>query len=75
MFVCFCFFCFVGTTSAFVCFILPAAFAIRLDSTGRMLLSFVERVLCWCLAIGGFVIGSLSTFVTIYNIINPHRHN
>ena len=64
-----------GTTSAFVCFILPAAFAIRLENTQRMQLSTGERIGSWCLAVGGVVVGVLSTFVTIYNLIEPNRHN
>ena len=64
-----------GTTSAFVCFILPAAFALKLEKTKRMTLSFGEKLGCWCLAIGGVVVGVLSTFVTIYNLLDPNRHN
>jgi amino acid permease len=57
-----------GTASAFVCFVLPAAFAIKLnlykDKLGL-------KIATWALAIGGAVIGTLSTVVTIYNMIYP----
>jgi amino acid permease len=58
-----------GTTSAFVCFILPAAFALQLHSTGRLVLSPLEKLAAWGLAIGGFIVGVMSTYVTVLEII------
>jgi amino acid permease len=64
-----------GTTSAFVCFILPAAFAIRLQRQGRLRMSALETCASWGLACGGAAVGLLSTFVTVYNIAVPGVHN
>ena len=64
-----------GTTSAFVCFILPAAFAIRLQREGRLRMSGLEMCASWGLACGGAAVGLLSTFVTVYNIAVPGVHN
>ena len=93
-----------GTTSAFVCFVLPAAFAIHLErmqrgllagggeSYGTLLLAGngedpekataeninkdaghqitrCEVVGSWILAVGGVVVGVVSTSVTIYNLV------
>lgn len=64
-----------GTTSAFVCFILPAAFVIRLQREGRLRMSPLETCASWGLACGGAAVGLLSTFVTVYNIVVPDVHN
>ena len=64
-----------GTTSAFVCFILPAAFAIRLQRERRLRMSTPEVCAAWTLACGGATVGILSTFVTVYNIAAPGAHN
>ena len=48
-----------GTTSAFVCFILPAAFVLKLQQTKRLQLTTGEWWLSWCLASGGCVVGVL----------------
>ena len=64
-----------GTTSAFVCFILPAAFVLKLQQTKRLQLTTGEWWLSWCLASGGCVVGVLSTYVTLYNLIDSGRHN
>jgi len=64
-----------GTTSAFVCFILPAAFVLKLQQTKRLQLTTCEWWLSWCLASGGCVVGVLSTYVTLYNLIDSGRHN
>ena len=53
----------------FVCFILPAAFALRLHSNERLILSMFERLAAWSLALGGFIVGVLSTYVTILEIV------
>jgi hypothetical protein len=52
-----------GTASAFVCFVLPAAFALKV---GVVKDSPVKQALVWALAVGGGSIGALSTAVTIY---------
>lgn len=57
-----------GTTSAFVCFILPAAFAIKLSRRGVMQLGSWHSCGTWSLVIGGIIVGMLSTGVTIYGI-------
>ena len=64
-----------GTTSAFVCFILPAAFVLKLQQTKRLQLTTGEWWLSWCLASGGCVVGVLSTYVTLYNLVESGRHN
>ena len=64
-----------GTTSAFVCFILPAAFVIRLQREGRLRMTTFEVCASWALACGGATVGILSTFVTVYNIAAPGVHN
>ena len=53
----------------FVCFILPAAFALRLHSNERLILTMFERLAAWSLALGGFIVGVLSTYVTILEIV------
>lgn len=58
-----------GTTSAFVCFILPAAFAILLDKQSRLDVCMWERVAMWSLAVGGATVGVLSTAITLYGVV------
>lgn len=54
-----------GTTSAFVCFVLPGFFALKLKITkGNRL----ETAAVYCLIFGGIAVGVVSTFVTIYNL-------
>ena len=60
-----------GTSSAFVCFVLPAMFGIKLNSMGVIKDSKIRRVGMWLLAVGGIVIGATSTAVTIYNLVVP----
>jgi amino acid permease len=57
-----------GTASAFVCFVLPAAFAIKLGFTKNEPLTHAAT---WALAVGGAAVGTLSTVVTIYGMIYP----
>ena len=54
-----------GTASAFVCFVLPAAFAIKLD----YLKPGVTKVGAWALAVGGVLVGVVSTAVTVQGIV------
>lgn len=57
-----------GTSSAFICWVLPALFAIRLDiHQGNPL----PRAGIYLLAVGGVITGVLSTSVTIWNIYYP----
>eukprot|EP00300_Choanocystis_sp_HF-7_P014294 c18638_g1_i1.p1 GENE.c18638_g1_i1~~c18638_g1_i1.p1 ORF type:complete len:464 (+),score=101.84 c18638_g1_i1:103-1392(+) len=56
-----------GTTSAFVCFVLPSVYAIRLKLTT----SLTEKILVWVLAIGGSLVGIASTALTIHDLIRP----
>lgn len=53
-----------GTSSAFVCFVLPAAFAIKLGVG-----SLPFKIGVWSLFIGGIVAGVGSTVITVNNII------
>jgi amino acid permease len=57
-----------GTASAFVCFVLPAAFALKVGVAKD---EPVKQALVWALAIGGGSIGALSTAVTIYQTTLP----
>ena len=63
------FYFFIFILIQFVCFILPAAFALRLHSNERLILSMFERLAAWSLALGGFIVGVLSTYVTILEIV------
>ena len=57
-----------GTASAFVCFVLPAAFALK---CGFLKDEPATLAATWALAIGGATIGTLSTVVTVYGMIFP----
>lgn len=59
-----------GTSSAFVCYVLPAAFMIKLgDKLGAQSCLFWFGV--WALFIGGIAAGIGSTTITVMNWINP----
>jgi hypothetical protein len=59
-----------GTASAFVCFVLPAGFAIKLNlGTSSKLMNFG----IWGLAIGGTLCGTLSTTMTIIGFFDPEE--
>lgn len=62
-----------GTASAFVCFVLPAAFAIKLQLARNMRPAKRLRfnVAVWTLFIGGIVAGVGSTVYTIVALIHP----
>ncbi len=57
-----------STTSSFVCFVLPAAFALKIGFTKKRP---GLHIATWCLAIGGAAVGFLSTGVTIYGMVYP----
>ncbi|GMI11177.1 hypothetical protein TrLO_g15530 [Triparma laevis f. longispina] len=59
-----------GTASAFVCFVLPAAFAIKLGYLEKEEEKYTLWG-AWALAVGGVVVGVVSTSVTIYGIFFP----
>ncbi len=54
-----------GTASAFVCFIMPAAFAIKLGPAVPTMRTSLGRLAVWSLAVGGVLVGVLSTAVTV----------
>eukprot|EP00501_MAST-03F_sp_TOSAG23-6_P002246 GSMAST32.ASY1.ANO1.2346.1 assembled CDS len=55
-----------STASAFVCFVLPALFAIKLDNDPNVMKrSKFHRVATWTLLIGGSIAGILSTVVCV----------
>jgi amino acid permease len=58
-----------GTTSAFVCFVLPAAFALKLGFTKGTGL----HAPTWGLAVGGVLVGAISTVVTLIGIAYPEE--
>jgi amino acid permease len=58
-----------GTASSFVCFVMPAAFGIKLNLGEGKGPLFNGGM--WALAVGGAAIGFLSTGVTIYGIFVP----
>jgi amino acid permease len=56
-----------STSSAFVCFVLPAAFGLRLrlpEASGPL-----GRAGCWALLVGGALLGAVATAVTISGIL------
>jgi amino acid permease len=59
-----------GTASAFVCFVLPAGFAIRLNlgEGSRLMTAGI-----WGLAFGGTAFGLLSTTITVMGFFNPEE--
>lgn len=58
-----------GTASAVIGFILPGMFALKLDLPGRQSDSRMQQGLMWTLMIGGAVVGTLTTTLTVYNIV------
>ena len=54
-----------GTSSAFACFVMPAAFAIKIGLDKE---SKAQKIGIWSLAVGGTVVGVLSTGVTVYSM-------
>jgi len=60
-----------GTTSAFVCFVLPAMFAVKLGMAKPGVSPTWKRVAIWTLLVGGALIGTLSTITTIYYMVKP----
>lgn len=60
-----------STSSAFVCFVMPAAFGLRLglpEASGPL-----GGFACRALFGGGIVVGALATAVTAIGILNPHE--
>jgi hypothetical protein len=55
-----------GTASAFVCFCLPAAFAIKTRVVAH---SRVQTIGAWALCVGGGILGAVSTGLTIYSAV------
>ena len=60
-----------GTTSAFVCFVLPAMFAVKLGMAKPGSNPAWKRAAIWSLLVGGAIIGTLSTITTVYYMVKP----
>lgn len=60
-----------GTSSALVCFVLPALFAIRLHIYSD---APFFRAAVYALAVGGVVSGALSTVLTLMQLASPAHH-
>ena len=58
-----------GTSSAFVCFMLPAAFAWKLDVPEAR--GWTGRAGCATLFLSGLLVGGLSTATTIVQLVTP----
>ena len=57
-----------STCSAFVCFVLPGCFALTLDlCEGRKGM----KIGVWLITVGGFLVGCLSTGVTLWGLVYP----
>ena len=68
-----------GTTSAFVCFVLPAVFALKLDWANQPskeggLSPALRTAMVWSLLLGGAGIGIVSTVVTVISSTCPPLH-
>ena len=57
-----------STASAFVCFVLPAAFGLKLNL--RESRSQKGRVGCWILLVGGVALGVVATTVTVMGLVS-----